>query len=261
MKRKIAIGFLAAALVAIVALVARPLYAQERVSFGYAYTDDGSCGDATNAVEGAYSRTGGALEVDAMVRVAPSGGDCRQDYTSYRLSAERSVGTWGVAKFLASENSFSAPYAQVVGGMVDLRADGQAAFPVALPAGVAKAVVASLGGSWQTAIGEIDLTYNIVPIDWADGSSDRTVGVAWSRAAGAFDLSASIESSGSSSFGSLGVTYTRGAAEVVVDYDFGLNELYDGAPMYQDVGGARFVAAGAPQDDQLTVSVRIGFDL
>ena len=204
------------AAIAAVMLLAPLANADERLAVGVSYVQDGSCGsDGLMYLDAAYDRSGGPFEAHADVRVAPSGGDCREEATAYNLEIERS---WpltarieGIAKFLASENAQTSPYAQVGSdGMALLRDDGRALFPVYLPSGTAKAVGGVIGLSFPTAnAGEFDLGYNIVPTSFSEGD-ERTLHVAWTYEIGDFDLRLTAELGGPETLTDASLTWTRG---------------------------------------------------
>ena len=238
--------------------------AQERVSFLGSYIDDGSCPEAPVFLEGEYSRVGQPLEAYGSLRVAPSGGDCRQNSTSYTVDLERSfdiAGSWdALAKFSADERSFAAPYAQVIGGQVDLRPDGQAAFPVFLPAGTAKTLTAGLGLSRSFGIGEVDLAVNLVPVDWSEHGPGQTLHLALNKHWDQWEFGVAVDV-GRGSFGDARLIYRQGVAQIKADCAWGLNSIYDGAPAFQVVREARFMAAGAPQDYRCGLGVGLTWDL
>lgn len=240
-------------------LVLSSAKAQDSLSFGGTYLDDGSCEDPATTLEARYSHNGERLEVDGVIRVAPSGGDCRQDSISFDISAEYEANVWDGAcdvlgKFGASEHAYAAPYAQVVNGMVDLRPDGNANFPVNLPSGVAKAVTGGGGVSCTSDFGEIDVTANIVPVDWSDGTSGQTVHLSWTKELENWEFGVDVDY-GNDTFGDARLSWRHGIARINLEYRWGLNAISDGAPMYQMVRDARFQATGAPLDNLTALSV------
>ena len=259
----------ALAALAFSAIALAPAAAQEaeeevntRVSLGFAYIDDGSCGEATDVADVEYVRSGGALEARGIVRVAPSGGNCRERFTAASLELEQAFDVPGhcdgLVKLVVDRRAFTAPYAQVVNGMVDLRADGMANFPVDLPAGIAETYVGAAGWSCGTPAGEFDLTVNAVPVDFADGTSERTLHVAWNKTVGPVELGIRADLGGQDVFGEVHATWTYHAAVVSLAYDYGLHALHPGAPPTQQVRDAHFALTGAPGNSQLVASFRVG---
>lgn len=233
---------------------------------GASHVRDGSCGDGGRTyLDALYERSGGDFEARAVVRVAPSGGDCREDATAYELELERS---WplagrvqGLVKFLASEHAQTSPYAQAGGdGQPLLRPDGQALFAVHLPSGSARAVGAVAGASVATALGEFDGGVNLVPQPFAGGGA-RTLHLGWTLSAGGFGLRLSADVGGPETLASASAAWTRGNIRIELAHSLGLNALTDGAPAVQEIEGARFFAAGAPRDSATTLSLRYSIEL
>ena len=241
-------------------------HADERVSIGLAYIDNGSCGDPVYVADAEYVRTGGDLEARAEVNTGPSGGDCRQAFTNYDINLERTVAEIGagwsaIFKLGADRNAFTSAYAQVVNGQVDLRPDGQASFPVNLPAGVATNAIGAIALSRAVGFGEIDLGYNVVPVDFADGSSERTVHLGYDAEVGPVEFGVSFDTNSNNSFGDAYAVWSHGLAEVKLAYQWGLNSLFDGAPATQQVNGAQFTSVGQPDDDTFTASFRVRLNI
>ena len=69
----------AACLAAFFAVVFADADVTEEASVSYTLSDDGGCPEVGHTVSGGYSRVSDHLAIDASVRVAPSGGDCRVD--------------------------------------------------------------------------------------------------------------------------------------------------------------------------------------
>ena len=240
--------------------------AAERLAVGVSHVRDGSCGDGGRTyLDAAYERAGGPFEARAEIRAAPSGGDCREEAVSYSLELERS---WplagrlqGLAKFTAAERAQTSPYAQAgADGAPLLRPDGQALFAVHLPSGTARTVGGVLGASLATAAGEIDIGINLVPQPFALGD-ERTLHLGWTLAAGGFAFRAAAEAGGPETLLDAGASWTRGNIQIAVSHARGLNALTDGAPPVQEIGGARFFAAGAPRGSATTLSIRYAIDL
>lgn len=248
--------------------------AGDSVALSYGYVDDGGCPKAGHTVQATYTHASEGMDVYASVRSAPSGGDCTVDGLSYNLEAERRFAVTdtisGLVKFQAEEHSTSAPYAIVdENGRVITRGDGQAASPVTLPAGKAQTIAGILGASFSVGVLNIDLGYNLVPIDWADGSSGRTAHVAASAGfdlpVGRLGLMASLDK-GNGSFGetraTLDVPIKSGFSMAVsVSRIFGLNEIDGGEPATQEFAGLPAVLAGAPQDTATFFSVGLSYDI
>ena len=246
------------------ALMASGASADERLGFAYSWVDDGSCPDPAQVAELNYRLAGDDIDVAGNVRSAPSGGDCRLDSISYSVEAERrfdfSSRVAGLVKFTAAERSVSAPYAIVDdAGNIIARPDGMAADPVLLPSGRAQTVIGALGVSYTLGIANIDLGYNLVPVDWSDGSNGRTVHVAVAVTAdllgGVIDGGISFDrGSGGRGWSESRLTWTRQFANSAWGMDIGvrraagLSELDAGIPASQTFAGLPAVAAGAASD-------------
>ena len=240
----------------------------ESITFAYTFRDDGSCADPGHIVSGEllakYEQLG--LDVSAYARTAPSGGDCRVDTLSYNLSIEQSAfsfGAWdAVAIFGADKRSTSAGYAIVDAmGNVLVRPDGRASDPVVLPAGAAETVTAAM--TLCRDIGSVNVNLcagvNVVPVDWADGSTGRT---AHFRATVALPYNVNLDvtvDAGADQFGDLALRWSKGPLHVALRQAFGLNATDDGTPEMQTFAGLPVVKTGAPQSTAtlLEVGVRL----
>lgn len=261
------LALIALAATALAAVLAAPAAdAGETLAIGVSYVQDGSCGsDGLTYLDAAYDRAGGDFEAHADVRVAPHGGDCREDATAYSLELERS---WpltgriqGLAKFLASEHAQTSPYAQVgADGVPLLRDDGQALFPVHLPSGTAKAVGGVVGISIPTTVGEWDLGVNLVPQPFAAGD-ERTLHVGWTHVIGDFGLRVSAEVGGPETLSDASLTWTRGNLQIDLAHVRGLNALTDGAPATQEIEGAQFLSVGSPKNSMWKLAFRYAVTL
>ena len=241
------------------------------LSIGASLRDDGGCSKIAQRATARFVRESARLDVLADVSSAPSGGDCRQTSTSFGVQIKSFWPAWGdwdvQGEFAAAENAVGATYAlEDSSGAVLLRPDGMALFATTLPAGSAKTVVGAVGVSrefefpalvaagadsdWTMRIGA---GVNVAPIDWADGTSSRTGRFTLGLDAGRFDLDVSFDSDvGDNYFGSANARYVFGLGERVdleawAGLDWGLNSLDGGEPAVQEIEGAMFRLAGAPQ--------------
>lgn len=242
------------------------------LAFSFARTDDGSCEKTIPDVSGEFSYDADQIIVYGNVRTGASGGDCRQESLSYNVETEYHFElneTWSaVTKFAADKRSTSSTYALAENGQTKLRDDGNAYFPTTLPAGAAETIGAYLGISRTVNLADgelqIDLAGNIVPVDWADDEDGRAVhlALAFSREVlgGEIDLAVAVDS-GADTYGDARLSFRRGLVQFGVEYAFGLNAVDDGAESLQHVNGAPFLKQGSPQDDSLTTSIGITFDL
>ena len=258
-----------AALVAALALsVAGPAPAQQRVGIGHTTVDDGNCAEAAHTLTAEYERESDALDLRGMVRVAPSGGDCRQDALSYDVSAARyfSAGAVDVAVELgASEQAAAAPYALAgAGGSILLRPDGGALFGTNLPAGSARTIIGAVGLS--RSFGPVRVTggVNLVPVEWMQHEPGRTAHFAAGFDRGGFSFDTSVDA-GAAHFGEAAAAYRHALADSRFDvgiglvYRWGIGAIDNGAPDVQLVNDSPFVRAGPPRDDSLLVSVTLGY--
>ena len=174
----------------------------------------------------------------------------------------------GLVKFTAAERSVSAPYAIVDGdGAVILRPDGMAADPVLLPAGRAQTVIGALGVSYSFGAANIDLGYNLVPVDWADGSRSRTAHLALAAAAdvlgGVIDAGVSVDFGSGGAWTESRVTWARRFAasdwgmDIGVRHVSGLAGLDTGVPATATFSGLPAIAAGPAGDTSTAVSIGV----
>ena len=244
--------------------------ADESVYASFSLTDDGSCERELPTFELGYDRNTDELDVRGDIRLAPAGGDCRDDSLSYNVEAERrfdfGFGFDGLVKFQASENSLAAPYAIVDDmGNVLTRADGGASDPVLLPAGRARTVLGILGASRTFDISSnssVDLAVgrNFSPVGFADGSESQTVHVALSASIADVlggDIGANVSfdrGDDGGQFGQADVAWTRDiddsgwALRVAYSTNWSLNELASDAPAMATFSGLPAVNLGAPAD-------------
>ena len=243
--------------------------AEDRIGFGYALVDDGTCGVTQHTLTAEYDREGEDLEVRGRVRAEPAGGDCRKETISYDVLAVRYFelegGIDAFAEFGASEQSVGATYDLAdPAGMVFLRPDGNALFSTNLPAGSAKTVIGALGLSKDFGALRIGGGYNLVPVDWANHEPGRTAHLTTGLDLGRFDLDASVDI-GASHFGEVSAHYrhtldgSRMSFGWGLSYYFGIGEIDSGAPGTQYIRGSRFNLAGPPRNDSLVVSMTLGF--
>lgn len=238
----------------------------ESLTVYLSHVDDGGCSDAAVVAEAEYSRTGGPLEATASVRTAPSGGDCRRDATAYRFDVERAFALGGsgwdaIAKFVAAEHAVAAPYGLVdEAGALIARADGGPLFATLLPAGTAQTVIAAIGVSRSTPIGEIDFALNLVPVDWAVHEDGRTLHLGWTQRAGAFAFGLGVDV-GEETFGDFRVTWSRGNAQCKFEHAWGLGTIDAGVPAVQTVAGAPFALQGDPRDWRRSIGCGLSFAL
>ena len=268
---------IAAAAVLAALLLSPNAFAEDRLSVFWSASDDGSCDDTLHSVMASWAHDSELMDVDANVRSAPSSGDCRTDSFTYNVAAERrftlpfGVPIEGLARFGASRTSISAPYAVVAdGGGIAARADGRAAHPLTLPAGSVESVTATLGASWSAADWlRLSLGANLAPVDWADGSTGRTVHVGVHVDAplpwGVAELAATAEV-GNEAFGQVRAEWRVPAvADMEVSaravYDWGLGALASDAPAERHFAGLPVRLTGPPADDAFTVMVGISWEI
>ena len=259
----------AAALVAVAWLLwAVPSAAQERVGIGYTVVDDGHCAQAAHTLTTEYERSSDALDVRGRLRIAPSGGDCRQEALSYDVSVARYFDTGPVdiaLEFGASEQAAAAPYALATAdGRIIPRADGNALFGTHLPAGSAKTIIGAIGLSRSVGPMRVSGGVNLVPVDWMHHDPGRTVHLAAGFDQGAFALDVSIDA-GAAHFGETSAAYrlalddSRFDVGIGLVYRWGIGAVDNGAPLAQLVNEAPFVLAGPPRDDALLLSITLGY--
>ena len=258
-----------AALVAALALfIAGPAPAQQRVGIGHTMVDDGGCTEAAHTLTAEYERQSDALDVRGMLRVEPSGGDCRQEALSYDVSAAKYLAAGAVdvaVEFGASEQAAAAPYAlSGADGSILARADGGALFGTNLPAGSARTIIGAIGLSRSFGPMRVSGGVNLVPVDWMHHEPGRTVHLAAGFDRGGWALDASIDA-GAAHFGEAAAAYRLALAETRFDvgiglvYRWGIGAIDNGAPDVQLVNDSPFVRAGPPRDDSVLVSVTLGY--
>ena len=151
----------------------------EQLYGSFSYVDDGGCDTVIPTMELGYSRSSENLRVGASVRTAASGGNCEVESVSYNLEVSKDFplgwkGCGANAKFVADKRSASAPYA-LASGTVDpvviksikTRDDGKPEHVTRFPAGAAETVVAAIGVSCDMGFANVEVGYNLVPVDWA----------------------------------------------------------------------------------------------
>ena len=244
---------------------------EERLGFAMSYWNNGGCNVAGKALTGTYDREASSYDAHAMVRTAPSGGDCERQSTSFSVGLERryEVGGSGwsaMAKFAADRRSTSAPYALVdAAGDVLTRPDGGPSDPVTLPAGAADTIGGYLGISsplWRGV--RITLAGNVVPVEWADEADGLAGHIAVSYDFGdVFDFDAHADV-GRDWYGGARASWrpsmaSRIGTEFSAGYSWGLNSVDGGEPDMQTFAGLPVVIQGAPRDDAWTLGLGITF--
>ena len=242
----------------------------ERLGFSVDYWNDGGCNIAGKALSASYDREAASYEAHAIVRTAPSGGDCERNATSFSIGLERRHeigGGWSaVAKFLADRRSTSAPYALVdASGAVMTRPDGMPSDPVTLPAGAAETIGGYLGISTPVVQGfRATIAGNVVPVEWANEADSFAAHVAVSydfRSTLDLDAHADI---GRDWYGGARASWrpsvtSRIGTEISAGYSWGLNSVDGGEPTEQRFAGLPVVIQGAPRDDAWTLGIGITF--
>ena len=243
---------------------------EERMGFGFAYFDDGGCAVAGKSLTGTYAREAASHDVRALVRTAPSGGNCEVNATSFSLAVERryeiAAGWSAVAKFGADRRSTSAPYAIVDGaGNVLTRPDGAPSDPVTLPAGAADTIGGYLGFTSPDWSGvRITLAGGVVPVDWASEEDSIAAHFAISYDYGnSFDLDAWADI-GRDWYGAARASWRptvagRSGVEISAGFDWGLTAVDDGAPIEQTFAGLPVHKQGPARDHATSVGVAITF--
>ena len=261
-------------LVAVMVLLAMAVsaMADERIGVGYAMVDDGNCAINAHTLTAEYDREGEDLEVRGRVRTEPSGGDCRKESISYDVFVARYFGVFGdsidaFVEFGANEQSAAAPYALTdESGNVLLRSDGRALFSTNLSAGSSKTIIGAFGLSKDFGALRLGAGTNLVPVDWADHDSGRTLHFTAGLDVGDFDFDSSVDV-GASHFGQVSTSYRHGLdgsrmdVGVGVSYYWGIGMIDNGAPAIQYITDSRFARVGAPRNDSLVVSITLGFSL
>lgn len=243
---------------------------EERLGFAIGYTDDGGCRIPAKTLSGSYAREADNHTAHAVVRTAPSGGDCERAATSFGLSIERRYeiggGFQAVAKFGADRRSTAAGYALVgADGEVLARPDGAPSDPVVLPSGSADTIGGYLGISRALGGGvRATLAGNVVPVDWSaeEDSFAAHIAIAWDYG-DTFDLAASADVGrdwyGAARASWRPITPGRIGIEISADFGWGLNSVDSGAPAEQTFAGLPVVLQGAPRDTATNVAVGITF--
>ena len=262
---------LAAAVVMAAALVlsASPSLAQEhRIGVGYSVLNDGGCSIAQKTLTADYSSNTKSQALRGRIRSAPAGGDCRLESFAYDVRLAHYFDVKAVdatVEFSAARETTAAPYVLAdESGAVLLRNDGNALFATTLPAGSAQTVVAAVGVSRRMGPVRLGILANLAPIDWARHADGRTVRLTWDAELRGVYLEGSVDQ-GADSFGVVSTGYRFGLAESPFDvsagivYRWGLNAVDNGAPGFQDIAGAPFLADGAPQDHSLITAVTVGY--
>lgn len=267
MRTKCAMAALAAA---VLMLFPPPTAAQERVGIGYTMVDDGSCSQAGNTLTAEYDRESDSVDVRGMVRVAPSGGDCRQEQVSYDVGVTlypvQSSVVDVALELGVNEQSASAPYALAdMYGSILLRGDGGALFATNLPAGSARTIIAAVGLSRE--VGPVRITggFNLVPVDWAMYESGHSVRLGAGYDIGGFNADASADFGAYANFGEVSAGYrhalegSRFDVGIGLVYRWGIGAIDNGAPLMQLVNDSPFVRAGPPRDDSLLLNLTLGW--
>lgn len=265
-----------AACVAALLLSTGLVIADDRLTVSYAATDDGSCEQTLQTFAAAWDHESPGMDVHANVTTKPSGADCRKESLSYSVAASRffdlpfSRSVDAMARFGASRTSGSGVYAVTdEAGNVILRADGGAAHLITLRAGSFEAVTGTFGMSWQaTRLLRLDAGLNFVPVDWADGSTGRTVHLGahldFLVLGGEFELAATADV-GNEAWGQVRAdwrTPVAGGLSLALSavHDRGLDTLKSDAPMHQEFLGRTVVLDAPPAGEATTFTVGLAID-
>lgn len=261
-------------LVAFACMYVGPAVADE-LRFSYEFDGSGGCDKDGHAYAAEYRMNRGDLSGHAFVQHKPSGGDCRRNSLNFDVGLEQDfdTGVHGIhaqAKFLAQESATARPYALVIDGAIATRADGNALFETILPAGRAQAIAAILGLSRDCSFGKVEMEcdagFNVVPTDWAAHDEGRTAHFGLTAKWREFDFELKFDV-GKENYGDWVLGYEQdigtGPLKLRVEYreEWGLNTIYDGAPAWQEVAGAGFLAVGAPQDRARSGTIGITWEL
>ena len=246
-------------------------WADESVNFAYSLVDDGSCADALQTLQLGYINTSENLDIRGDVRIAPSGGDCRQDSMSYGIEIERRYdlgwGLDGMVKLGADERSVAAGYGILNdAGNLITRPDGGPASPVMLPSGRAQTITGVLGVSRDIDdMFRLSAGLNLPGADWSDGSNSRTVHLAASTMlpfmGGEIDAGIAVDTDGTYDYGDARIAWTRSLADSAWDvmvsstYSWGASNLDAGVPQYQMFSGLNAMVLGPAQDDSSTFAI------
>ncbi|WP_419917501.1 hypothetical protein [Candidatus Poriferisocius sp.] len=241
---------------------------EHRLDLAFSVADDGSCSEATETISLTYDYAGDRLDAYGKVRQAPSAGDCRTQGLAYTVDLAPSFdcGTFGyvewecVAKLSADRHTLHAQYALANGTR---RADGRPMYLVTLPAGSIETVTAALGATATIGWLEVTLAVNTLELDWADGSSGRTLHAAVSTEfpllGGSLELAADVDADGDHAFGSARSVWRSGRLYVGLFYDFGLLEGLSDAPETMKWYGEDVVYQGPGQDTATRLEVGVTF--
>ena len=133
-------------------------------------------------------------------------------------------------------------------------------------------MVGALGASYTLGAFNFDLGYNLAPVDWADGSSGRTVHAAVSAAVdflgGTVDAGVSYDfGRGGRGWSASRATWTRRfsasawAMDISVRRAAGLSGLDAGVPARQTFSGLPAVAAGPAADARTSFAIGVSRSL
>ena len=258
----------------VLAALATSARAADTIDVNYNLVDNGGCPKLQHTVAIQYRSEQPKRDARGFVQTNPAGGDCTQTALSFDFYVAQywaAFGDWDLAfSGGANRTSVGAPYGLLdEAGMFILRSDGAAAFQTNLPAGQAENISGSIRISRDLFImdGNVKVRagagVDVVPVDWADGTSGRSgkfvlgidYGEHWD-----FDLNLNV---GHGTFGDAVLRYHREfegsniGFNAEFEVDFGLNELDPGVPAMQDVQGSQFGLLGAPEGK--AIALRIGF--
>ena len=243
--------------------------ATDQLDLSWSWADDGSCNSSTETLSITYTLESAIMDGYGNVRQAPAGSNCEEQSLAYDVHIKRlfplNSGAdleWGAFALLgASEKSTSAPYA-LAGGA--LRPDGKPMYPVPLPAGRVQTVDAVLGAGAEWRGLEIGLGANLLPIDWSDGESGRTIHaevaaefeILW----GALEVAADIDTDlGGHAYGSNRVVWRGFGLYAGLYHDWGLQAVAPDAPMTAEFYGVPATLVGATEDEAKRIEAGITY--
>lgn len=266
MRRTVFVLTLAAAAAAICCTMAS---AQERVGLGYNVTDDGGCSRTRHALVAEYDGQRFGLDMHGRVRSAPAASNCLDTVESYDLKVARYIDVGGGDVMLqlgVDQQSTQAPYALTLGGEVLARpSDGTPLNVQDLPAGRALTVVGLVGLSTEYRGFRFGGGFNVLPIDWSDGTRGNTMQLEQGLTLGPVELGLTWNI-GASHFGDAHAAYHLALSDRVdvgfsLDHRWGLNAVDVGAPAVQTVEQAVYHLAGAPRGSATYAAVTVGYRL
>ena len=242
---------------------------QERIGLGYQLTDDGGCSRTRQALVAEYDGERLGLDLHGRVRSAPAASNCLDTVESYDVRIARYINVGGGDVLLQigiDQQATQAPYALTLDGQVLARpSDGGPLNIQDLPAGRATTVVGLVGLSTTFGGFRFGGGVNVLPVDWSDGTSGRTIQLEQGLDVGPVELAATWNI-GTDHFGDVHADYYLQVSDRVdvafaLDHRWGLNALDVGAPQVQTIEQAVYHLAGAPRGTATWASVTVGYRL